>query len=146
LKGYNFKLDKVLNYKGNIENIKKNQYGVLNQKLVNEEEKLINFNSYKNNLLIKKNECFKGTKVSNLRLINSVLDDISNNIKIQEKVISNIRNDLEKAKEELLIAAQEKKAFEKLKENDYEDYILAVKKEEEKIVDGIITFNNSSQR
>ena len=107
---------------------------------------MINFNSYKNNLLIKKNECFKGTKVSNLRLINSVLDDISNNIKIQEKVISNIRNDLEKAKEELLIAAQEKKAFEKLKENDYEDYILAVKKEEEKIVDGIITFNNSSQR
>lgn len=146
MKGYSFKLDKVLNYKETIENIKKNEYGNINQKLIKEEEKLLNYNANKEILLLKKSECSKSIKVGNLRLINRCLENISNNIENQEKIIYSIKDDLEKAKKELLIAMQEKKVIEKLKENTYKEYLLEVKKEEEKIVDGIITFSNSSKR
>lgn len=144
--GYNFRLEKVLNYKENIENLKKAQYGDVNRRLNNEEEKLMNYNIHKENLLTKINESNKNTSVGNLKLYNNYLQDISSSIKKQESLISDIKDELEKTKEELLIAMKEKKAFEKLKENDYNEFLSEVKKKEEKIVDGIVTFNSTTQK
>lgn len=144
--GYNFRLEKVLNYKENIENLKKAQYGDVNRRLNNEEEKLMNYNIHKENLLTKINESNKNTSVGNLKLYNNYLQDISSSIKKQETLISDIKEELENTKEELLIAMKEKKAFEKLKENDYNEFLSEVKKKEEKIVDGIVTFNSTTQK
>lgn len=145
MRGFSFKLDKVLNYKENIENIKKAEYGDINQKLIREEEKLLSYHTYKKDLLEKRNEHSKGTTINNLKLYNRVLEDISQAIKNQEKLILDIKKELEKSKEELLVAMQEKKSFEKLKENDYEEYIVEAKKSEEKIIDEIVSFKNSSR-
>lgn len=145
MRGYSFKLDKVLNFKESIENVKKLEYGDINQKLVREEERLLKYNIYKKDLLAKRKEFTQRTNINNLKLYNRVLEDISRTIKNQEKIISDIKVELEIAKEELLVAMQEKKAFEKLKENDYNEYIVEFKKSEEKTIDGIVTFNNSSR-
>lgn len=144
--GYSFRLEKVLNYKQNIENLKKAEYGDVNRRLNNEEEKLLNYNIYKENLLTQKNKSTKNTSVGNLKLYNNYLQDISSNIKKQEEIISDIREEFEKTKEELLTAMKEKKAFEKLKENDYNEFLLEVKRNEEKLVDGIVTFNSTTQK
>lgn len=144
--GYSFRLEKVLNYKENIENIKKGEYGDINRRLNNEEEKLLNYNIHKEDLLTKKYESIKNTNVANLKLYNNYLQEISSNIEKQEMVISNIKEELEKTKEELLVAMREKKVFEKLKENDYNEFLKEVKKDEEKLVDGIVTFNSTTQK
>lgn len=144
--GYSFRLEKVLGYKENVENLKKAQYGDVNRRLNDEEEKLLNYNIHKENLLTKKNESTKNTSVGNLKLYNNYLQDISSNIKKQESIIADIKEELEKTKEELLVAVKEKKVFEKLKENDYNEFLSEIKKNEEKIVDGIVTFNSTTQK
>ncbi|WP_313756567.1 flagellar export protein FliJ [Tissierella sp.] len=144
--GYSFRLEKVLNYKENVENLKKAEYGDVNRRLNQEEEKLVNYNIHKENLLVKKNESTKNTSVGNLKLYNNYLQDISFSIKKQENVISDIKEELEKTKEELLFAVREKKVFEKLKENDYNEFLCEVKKNEDKIIDGIVTFNSTTQK
>lgn len=144
--GYSFKLEKVLNYKENIENLKKTEYGDVNRRLNNEQEKLLNYNIHKENLVTQKNDSTKNINVGSLKLYNNYLQDISTNIKKQESIISDIKDELEKTKEELLIAMKEKKIFEKLKENDYNEFLSEVKKNEEKLVDGIVTFNSTTQK
>lgn len=144
--GYSFRLEKVLNYKENIENIKKGEYGDINRRLNNEEEKLLNYNIHKEDLLTKKYESIKNTNVAYLKLYNNYLQEISSSIEKQERIISSIKEELEKTKEELLVAMREKKVFEKLKENDYNEFLKEVKKDEEKLVDGIVTFNSTTQK
>lgn len=142
---YSFKLEKVLNYKENIEDLKKSKYGDINSRVNNEKERLIGFNQHKENLVVEKNKSVKNTSIGNLKLYNSYLQDISVTIQNQERKIEEMKVELEEAKEELLVAMQEKKAFEKLKENDYKEFIIESKRQEEKLLDGIVTFNTSQQ-
>ena len=142
---YNFRLEKVLNYKENIESFKKTEYGNINLKLNKEEEILYNYNLNKERLVTKKMESINNTNIGNLKLYNDYLYDISINIENQEQVIGEIKIELKKAKEELLLAMQERKSFEKLKENNYNEFLSEEKKKEEKVVDEIISFNISTQ-
>lgn len=143
--GYNFRLEKVLNYKENIESFKKTEFGNINLKLNKEEEILFNYNLNKEKLVNKKKESMNNTSIGNLKLYNDYLIDISANIENQEQVIDKIKEDLKKAKEELLVAMQERKSFEKLKENNYNEFLSETKKKEEKVIDEIISYNISTQ-
>lgn len=143
--GYNFRLEKVLNYKENIESFKKTEFGNINLKLNKEEEILFNYNLNKERLVNKKKESMNNTNIGNLKLYNDYLIDISANIENQEQVIDEIKEDLRKAKEELLVAMQERKSFEKLKENNYNEFLSETKKKEEKVIDEIISYNISTQ-
>lgn len=144
--GYNFKLEKVLNYKETVENFKKAEYGDVHQKLNYEEEKLLNYNLHKESLIYDKTRSTQRTNIGNLKLYNNYLQDIAKNIENQEDIIDETKQELEKVKEELLIAMQEKKSFEKLKEKGYNEYLDESKKKEEKIIDGIVTFNTNTQQ
>lgn len=145
LAGYNFKLERVLNYKEKLEDIKKARFADSTNKLNKEEEKLLYFNTYKENLL-EKQKAKKNTSIGYYKLYNNYLNDLSAMIKNQEKVVEDAKEDLNKAKEELLTAMQERKSFEKLKEIQYEEYLIDAKKEEEKLIDGIITFNVNTRQ
>lgn len=142
---HNFKLQKVLNYKENIENFKKTEFGNINLKLNKEEEILLNYNLCKEKLVTKKKESINSISIGHLKLYNDYLNDISSNIENQEQIIDEIKDELKKAKEELLIAMQERKSFDKLKEKKHNDYLSEIKKKEEKVIDEIISFNNSSE-
>lgn len=143
--GYNFRLEKVLNYKENIESFKKTEFGNINLKLNKEQEILFDYNLNKERLVNKKKESMNSTSIGNLKLYNDYLVDISINIENQEQVIDEIKEDLKKAKEELLVAMQERKSFEKLKENNYNEFLSETKKKEEKVIDEIISYNISTQ-
>ena len=143
--GYNFRLEKVLNYKETIEDFKKAEYGEIHQKLNKEESILLDYNMYKEALIKDKNQSTRKTNVGNLKLFNDYLKDISKNIETQEQIVDDTKTELEKVKEELMIAMQEKKSFEKLKEKDYENFLDESRKNEEKIIDEIVTFNINTQ-
>lgn len=142
---YNFKLEKVLNYKEDIESFKKIEFGNINLKLNKEEEILYNYNLNKERLVTKKKESINSISIGHLKLYNDYLHDISSNIENQEQVIDEIKEELQKAKDELLIAMQERKSFEKLKEKDHNEFLSEVKKKEEKVIDEVISFNIATQ-
>lgn len=144
--GYNFKLEKVLNYRKDIETIKKGVLGNINNKLNAEEEKLINYNDYKDELLNEKNKIQKKTDIRSLMLYNSHLEIISKDIKKQEGLISDLNIELDNAKEELLEAVKEKKTLEKLKENHYTEFKIESERKQEKIIDNNISFKNMNQK
>lgn len=144
--GYTFKLEKVLNYKKDIENVKKGVLGNINNKLNVEEERLVSYNDYKNELISKKNEIQKKTNIRKLKLYNNYLESVSSNIRKQEELICNINIELEHAKEELLEAVKEKKTLQKLREKDYEQFVSETEKKQEKIIDNIVSFKNMNQK
>lgn len=145
MSGFKFRLEKVLNYKETVEGFKKSEYGSVNQKLNEEKKTLQEYCDYKSDL-IKSKEDSQKTNIANLKLFNNYIGEISKNIQEQENIVENTKKELEHAKEELLLAIQEKKSFEKLKEKDYEEFIAESKKEEAKIVDEIVTFKSGAEQ
>ncbi len=143
---FNFKLEKVLKYKKTIENYKKNQYGTVQRRLNNEEDKLRTFNQYKNNLKNEKNLSATKTKVGDLMMYNNYINHVATKIKFQEEVITETKEELEEVKEELIIALKEKKIFEKLKENEYKEYLYQLKKQEEKQIDTLVSYKTSAHQ
>ncbi|HSH34708.1 flagellar export protein FliJ [Schnuerera sp.] len=143
---FNFKLEKVLHYKKTIEDLKKNQYGIVQRRLNNEEIKLDDFNNYKKNLLDEKNISATKTKVGNLAMYNNYINDINLRIKKQEEIVTKVQKQVNQTKEEMIVALQEKKIFEKLKENEYEKHLYEIKKQEEKQNDTTISYKINAQQ
>lgn len=143
---FNFRLEKVLNYKGTVEDYKKGKYGTVQRQLNREENKLYNFHQYKNNLKNEKNLSATKTKAGNLAMYNNYINDITLKIKKQEEIVAKTKEELEEAKEEMIFAVQEKKIFEKLKENEYEKHLYEMKKLEEKQVDTLLSYKTSTQQ
>ena len=143
---FNFRLEKVLNYKETVEDYKKGKYGTAQKKLNQEENKLDNFHQYKNSLKDEKNLSATKTKVGSLAMYNDYINDITLKIKKQEEVVAKTKEELEEAKKEMISAVQEKKIFEKLKENEYEKHLYGMKKLEEKQVDTLVSYKTSTQQ
>ncbi|NMB08854.1 MAG: flagellar export protein FliJ [Tissierellia bacterium] len=143
---FNFRLERVLNFKESIEELKKAEYGTVQQKLNQEEDKLEKINYHKIDIKNQKNLSTTKTKVGNLALFNDYIVNLEKKIKAQEKVVYKTELELEKAKEEMKLAVQEKKTFEKLKEKEYEKHLYQMKKMEEKQVDTIVNFRTSTQQ
>lgn len=143
---FNFRLEKVLNYKKTLEDYKKSQYGIAQKKLFDEEDKLAKFNKYKNIVKNEKNQTVIKTNIGNLAMYNNYINDLSRKIKLQERIVNKTRKDAEEAKEEMITAVKEKKIFEKLKEQEYEEYLYQLKRDEEKQTDAIISYKTSTQQ
>lgn len=143
---FDFKLERVLNYKKTVENFKKNKYGMMRQKLIKEEDKLSNFNDYKKTIIEEKNMSNIKIKAGDLAMYNSYINDLNIQIKKQEEIVIETKENLERAKDEMIVSIKEKKIFEKLKENKYEEYICELKKQEEKQNDTLLSYRISNQQ
>lgn len=142
---YNFKLEKVLNYKESMEDVKKGEYGEVSDKLKRAESKLLKYKNNKATLIDEKENMGSNTKVGNLKLYNEYLKSILNDIKQQEELVFNIKEELNQTKEELMKAMQEKKTLEKLKEKSYNEFIKESNKAEEKVIDALNSFNGNAR-
>ena len=70
---FNFRLERVLNFKESIEELKKAEYGTVQQKLNQEEDKLEKINYHKIDIKNQKNLSTTKTKVGNLALFNDYI-------------------------------------------------------------------------
>lgn len=143
---FNFRLERVLNYKKTVEDLKKNQYGSVKQRLNREENKLDSFIKHKKNLLNEKDSTIVKTRVGNLVLYNNYIKDINEKIENQKEIVSQVEKELQIKRAEMIDAIKEKKMLEKLKENEYEKYLYELKKEEEKLNDTIVNFKVSTRQ
>jgi flagellar FliJ protein len=142
--GYNFKLQKLLDYKISIEEQKKNELSLAIKRLEEEKgvlEELLNKQKEMDSKFQKKTS--EGIEVNELKLLVNYIDYYKRRIKSQRINIRMAEDYLESCRDELIKASQEKKMMEKLKEIDYEKYLYSEQKKEEKLVDDLVSFKES---
>lgn len=140
---FNFRLEKVLEYREKLEDINKAEYGKAKKKLDDEiiifEEILLhkeNVNSNRDNIL--SNATINDLKNYSLYLLN-VKEKLAN----QKEVVEKAQMKVEKARSLLIKSSIEKKTLENLKDRDFSNYLYQMKKEDEKIIDQIVSYKSS---
>lgn len=139
-----FKMQSLLNIKRQMEQSLKNELGKAVQKL--ELEK----NRFKS-LEIEQEECIsnlnskssKGIIVSKIQEYNSYISLLKEKMKIQKENINYAQNIVDKYREQLIKMMQEKEILEKLREKKYAEYLIEELKEEQKIIDEVISYKYS---
>ena len=142
---FKFRLQRILNHKEDIEKQKKEIFGALTIKL-SEEEDILQAIEEERFATIKKSNHEKSTgNIVKLKYYDNYLKMLKERIERQIDVIERLKVEVEIAKLDMLDAVKETKAFEKIKEKDYEEYLYDEKKNEEKVIDSIVTFNTSKK-
>ena len=142
---YKFRLQKLLDYKVNIEQEKKNELSFALKRLEEEKSRLLQLNHKQNEMNgIFKEKTFKGMAVNELKLLVNYIDYYKRGIKGQRVKIKMAEDYLTNCREELIKATQEKKMLEKLKEIDFGKYLYEEQKKEEKLVDDLVSFKESN--
>ena len=135
-------MQKVLDYKKTVEEIKKAEYGKAKRILEDEKQSLVSIIEYKKHLNNQRKTTLPKTKVISLRYYNTYFDQVNGEIKKQENVIEKNQIELDQTKQYLIKATKERKIFEKLKDKQYDEYLYELKKEEDKFVDQIVSFSS----
>ena len=145
--GFRFKLQRVLDLKLKQEDEKKNQIATLIQAIKTKEDELEALISEKKQKEFSLNDNRKrGISILEIRNINQYLLFLDKKINTLRFEISSLESNLNQKRLEYLELQKERKTFEKLKEKDYEKYIYNEKKEEEKMIDQIVTFNKNNTK
>jgi len=143
--GFKFRLEKVLNYKETVENQSKIKFAQVKQKLTIEEALLNDFYNQKKSVIDRRNSSSKGIKVGELAMYNSYIGALNKRIEKQSLIVARTREELDRAKDDMVQAVTEKKIFEKLKEIQYEEFIYKQGKEELKINDNFISYKTATR-
>lgn len=145
--GFRFKLQRVLDLKLKQEDEKKNQIATLMQAIKTKEDELEALINEKKQKEFSLNDNRKrGISILEIRNINQYLLFLDKKINTLRFEISSLESNLNQKRLEYLELQKERKTFEKLKEKDYEKYLYNEKKEEEKMIDQIVTFNKNNTK
>jgi len=142
---YRFKLQKLLDFRTNIEEEKKNQLGLALKRLEQEKARLSELKARQREMdKVYKEKTSQGIAVNELKLLMNYIDYYKRGIKEQRTRIKMAEDYASACREELIKATQEKKMIEKLKEIDYSKYLYEEQKKEEKFIDDLVSFKGSN--
>lgn len=144
--GYKYKLQNILKLKENVEKEKKNEFGAATQRIENEKLKLeqLNAEMYNVNTEVEK-AASEGISINELLLQQKFKEYYKNSISYQKIKVKMAEEHLEECRHRLVKAVQDKKMMEKLKEIDYEKYLYKEQKNEEKLVDDLVSYKKGSK-
>lgn len=138
---YKFKFQKILDLKNKQEEDKKNQMAEV-MKLLREKQaelhRLSDTKTEKFRQLEKIRE--EGATIQEIRNLTQYTHYLEKCIEAVEGEIQSLETALDIKKEEYLGVRKERKSYENLKEKDVERYQYREKKQEEKMIDQIVTF------
>ncbi|MCQ2506741.1 MAG: flagellar export protein FliJ [Lachnospiraceae bacterium] len=141
-----FSLEGILNLKVKQEDNAKTQYGLAQMKLNEEEEKLSALFRRKEDYLEEKRSAGNGViVVKKLVLLENAIKSTEDLIEIQKGQVDLALIALDKAREELNLAIQERKTYDKLKEKAFEKFLEDVKKEEQLEINELVSFRYSKE-
>ncbi len=135
-KAFKFPLQKILDIRKSLEERKAIELSQAKTELKRQQEKLENLNRIKQEALktaIEKQVETKNLTVNDLKLNSDYVDQISQQINGQLKNVDKTESEVEKKREDLLTAAREKKAVEKLKEKKLDSYRRKKTKKDNKL-------------
>ena len=138
---FKFKLEPVLSLKEKIEDSKKRELGAATM------HKEVLFNE-KRQLMEKKEEAMQAVKAHNsivvdvrsLKAFNQYSVYMDQAIKAKNQQVQEAQKKVEEKREELLEAVKERKIFDHLKDIQNEVFIEEEKREEQRILDDIVTY------
>lgn len=143
--GFKFRLQKILEHRETLENIKKGEFGKAQNNLNIEKEKLTEFINAKQAIAIQKEERSKASITMNeLQKYNNYLMNLSEKIQLQTKTIEQAKQEVERVRKELIETTKDKKIIEKLKTRDYEEFLYEEKIKEEKENDQFVSYSSST--
>ncbi len=136
-----FRLQPILNLKIQLEDNLKNELGKSIQRLEKEkrilkaidhekEENILNFNSIS----------IQGVAVGKLKDYSSYISLLHDRMNNQKENVNQAEKIVDKNREKLVKAVQERKMLEKLKENKYQDFLVEQQKEEQRLNDQFTSF------
>ena len=136
-----FRLQGIFNTKQKIEDLKKQEFGLAAAEVEREKQK-------KQELLNKKEETIIEFRHRIDEILNSPGHENYNNyieylkkeVVRQDKVILEAEIKLEQKRNELVDAMKERKTLEKLRERQYEEFMLEQKLVEQRVVDEVVSF------
>lgn len=147
MKKFNFRYNNILDSKKSNEDFIKNQLSKELKALDNEEKRL-------DDLKLNMNNCFKdigqlfstGTNIAMLRNYNSFLLKLDKDIEFQTKTRDKRKNEIKTIRKKLVEASKEVKVFENLRDNYLESYRYEEYKEEEKMIDQLVTYKRFTSK
>ena len=140
-----YSLNSVLGIKEKLEDQKRLEYGQAVSKLEEEKEKKRVLLSKKAaNISLFKKKLKEHIAPNEIRNINHYTELLKRNITEQDSIIAKATEFMEQKRAELADAMKERKKYEKLKEKRFEEYLIEEKKEEQRIIDGVVSYKHSS--
>lgn len=140
---YNFRLNKVLEYREKIEDINKTEYSIAKKRLDEEAILLEGILFHKESINYERDKLASNTTINNLRNYNLYLEDIKEKLNEQKALVEKEQVNVELVRNKLISSSIDKKVLENLKSRDFYNYLCNMKKEEEKIVDQIVSYKSS---
>jgi flagellar protein FliJ len=130
LQSYHFKMEKILEYKCNLEKTKVEDYAKINILLNKEQEHL-------DNLINEYDSKIKKKVISTYEMKSQFLylEKLKKQLQAQKEKIDGISEKLEGARESLIEARKDRKIMEKLKEKDKEKFIFEASCQSQKELD-----------
>ncbi|HOP91768.1 MAG TPA: flagellar export protein FliJ [Acetivibrio thermocellus] len=140
-----FRMQSLLNLKIQMENSLKNELGKAVRELERQKDILNRLNREMNECIENINGKFgEGISVGELRKYNTYISYLSDRVKLQKENIKKAQLVVDKYRDKLIKAMQERKVLEKLRKKKYEEYVREQLKEEQKLNDEIVSFNISN--
>ncbi|MDP4179484.1 MAG: flagellar export protein FliJ [Bacillota bacterium] len=136
-----FKLQPLLNIKTQLENNAKNELGKAVQKLEEEKDRKKQLENYRQKYIDDFGEkSGKGMRVEKLKEYTAYISHLAHKIEAQNKNIKEASENVDKHREELVAIVKEIKILEKLKEKKYKEYLNELQKDEQKVIDELVSY------
>ena len=144
-KKFRFKFQTVLNLRTKEEDIKKKDVGFATKKHQKETDTLLAMRKKEEKMIVKwRDETQKRLKIADLRRFADEFEYIKMRIDDQNIEVKKSEKRVEQEIKLLIEAKKQRKIFEKLKEKYYDDFKYNCSKDEEMLVDQIVTFKTAS--
>lgn len=139
---YKFRLQKVLDVKEKEEDNKKNEMSLVNFEIEKAKKQLTElYDELEENYKYRQDKNSSGSSIQELLELNKYIDYLKNTA-IRQKIdeIEMLQRKLEGKKEEFIDIRRQRKSYENLKDKDYHKFLEKESKDEEKIIDEIVSF------
>ena len=139
---YKFRLQKVLDVKEKEEDNKKNEMSLVNFEIEKAKKQLEElYDELEKSSKQRQDKNSSGSSIQELLELNKYIDYLKNTA-IRQKIeeIENLQKKLEDRKEEFIDIRRQRKSYENLKDKDYQKFLEKETKDEEKIIDEIVSF------
>lgn len=144
MKVFDFPLDKVLNYKGQIENNLKSEHAQILRSIVDREKEKEELESmYAQKARQREQLMTRQVNTASLQMYDRYFQRIMTEVEEKENVIERLRVREESKRKEVIHARMETASIEKLKEKKLHEYEQLVQKSEEQMIEEFVS-NQSS--
>jgi flagellar export protein fliJ len=139
---YKFRLQKVLDVKEKEEDNKKNEMSLVNFEIDKAKKQLKELHDeLEEHYKQRQDKNLNGSSIQELLELNKYIDYLKDTAIKQKNVeIDNLQKRLEDKKEEFIDIRRQRKSYENLKDKDYQKFLEKESKDEEKIIDEIVSF------